>query len=102
MNVIIGELAKSFKDEGMFAYVNLIQRKEKELKCDVLTHQAWSGAQYIDSILQSKFLVCIPFLFSLFFCLSLLSIDLPFECYPSILIFYTMLLYNVYTNFFFI
>ena len=26
----------------MLAYVELIQRKEKELKCDVLTHQKWS------------------------------------------------------------
>lgn len=37
----------------MLAYVNLVQRREKELGCDVLTHQKWSGAQYLDGILGS-------------------------------------------------
>ena len=54
----------------MLAYVELIQRKEKEIGCDVLTHQKWSvssfacatskahlsfrsGANYIDGILQT-------------------------------------------------
>ncbi|KAB8288452.1 hypothetical protein EYC80_010117 [Monilinia laxa] len=41
---ITNELSKAFKDEGMLAYVNLIQRREKELGVDVLTHQKWSGA----------------------------------------------------------
>ncbi|KAF2499334.1 isocitrate lyase and phosphorylmutase [Lophium mytilinum] len=45
------ELSKAFKDEGMLAYVNLVQRREKEIGCDVLTHQKWSGAGYIDGIL---------------------------------------------------
>ena len=35
------ELAARFKSEGMLAYVDLVQRKEKELGCDVLTHQKW-------------------------------------------------------------
>lgn len=35
----------------MLAYVELIQRKEKEIGCDVLTHQKWSGASMIDRIL---------------------------------------------------
>ena len=57
----------------MLAYVELVQRKEKEIGCDVLTHQKWyvvlpglpgltlmsclsflrSGAEYIDRILAS-------------------------------------------------
>lgn len=37
----------------MLAYVELVQRKEKELSCDVLTHQKWSGANYIDRILTT-------------------------------------------------
>lgn len=37
----------------MLAYVKLVQRREKELGCDVLTHQKWSGAGYIDGILGS-------------------------------------------------
>ena len=35
----------------MLAYVNLVQKREKALSCDVLTHQKWSGAEYIDGIL---------------------------------------------------
>lgn len=38
----------------MLAYVELIQRKEKEIGCDVLTHQKWSGASYIDRILAGE------------------------------------------------
>ncbi|KAK2461473.1 hypothetical protein APHAL10511_005936 [Amanita phalloides] len=47
------ELAARFKEDGMLAYVQLVQRKEKEIGCDVLTHQKWSGANYIDKILQT-------------------------------------------------
>ncbi|PSS29671.1 hypothetical protein PHLCEN_2v2819 [Hermanssonia centrifuga] len=47
------ELAARFKEEGMLAYVELVQKKEKELGCDVLTHQKWSGANYIDKILTT-------------------------------------------------
>lgn len=48
---ITNELARDFKTEGMKAYVELVQRREKDLGCDVLTHQKWSGASYIDGIL---------------------------------------------------
>ncbi|KAI1436951.1 isocitrate lyase [Xylaria sp. CBS 124048] len=48
---ITTELAREYKKDGMLAYVNLVQRREKELGCDVLTHQKWSGASYIDGIL---------------------------------------------------
>ncbi|CAG9940943.1 unnamed protein product [Clonostachys rosea f. rosea IK726] len=48
---ISNELAREFKTDGMKAYVDLVQRREKELGCDVLTHQKWSGASYIDGIL---------------------------------------------------
>ncbi|KAJ6465061.1 isocitrate lyase [Mycena vitilis] len=51
--VATAELASQFKEDGMLAYVNLVQKKEKEIGCDVLTHQKWSGASYIDRILQS-------------------------------------------------
>jgi len=37
----IAELSARFRDEGMLAYVELIQRKEKAISCDVLTHQKW-------------------------------------------------------------
>ncbi|ROT41050.1 mitochondrial 2-methylisocitrate lyase [Sodiomyces alkalinus F11] len=48
---ITHELARQFKTDGMLAYVDLVQRREKETGCDVLTHQKWSGASYIDGIL---------------------------------------------------
>jgi isocitrate lyase len=48
---ITNELAKSYKTDGMKAYVELVQRREKELGCDVLTHQKWSGAGYMDGII---------------------------------------------------
>ncbi|KAJ5632734.1 isocitrate lyase [Penicillium lividum] len=48
---ITTELSRAFKDEGMLAYVRLIQAREKELGVDVLTHQKWSGAPYMDGIL---------------------------------------------------
>lgn len=44
------DLSQSFKEKGMKAYVDLVQKKEKELGCDVLTHQKWSGANYADSL----------------------------------------------------
>lgn len=47
------ELSKNFKDQGMKAYVELVQRKEKEIGCDVLTHQKWSGANYYDDLISA-------------------------------------------------
>lgn len=48
---VTAELSREFKKDGMLAYVKLIQRREKELGVDVLTHQKWSGAAYVDGIL---------------------------------------------------
>ena len=48
---ITAELSKEFQTNGMLAYVNLVQKREKELGVDVLTHQQWSGAAYVDGIL---------------------------------------------------
>ncbi|KAG6142658.1 hypothetical protein E4U12_002953 [Claviceps purpurea] len=45
------ELARNFKTDGMKAYVELVQRREHQLGCDVLTHQKWSGASYMDGVL---------------------------------------------------
>ena len=39
--IFTAELAAQFEKDGMLAYVNLVQRKEKEIGCDVLTHQKW-------------------------------------------------------------
>lgn len=48
---VTAELSRDFQKDGMLAYVKLIQRREKELGVDVLTHQKWSGAAYVDGIL---------------------------------------------------
>ena len=48
---ITAELSKAFKEDGMLAYVNLVQAREKSLGVDVLTHQKWSGAAYVDGML---------------------------------------------------
>ncbi|KAI5293926.1 hypothetical protein KEM52_004992 [Ascosphaera acerosa] len=50
---ITAELSRRFKTEGMLAYVNLVQAREKQLGVDVLKHQAWSGAAYMDGIVGS-------------------------------------------------
>jgi isocitrate lyase len=50
---ITAELSKSFRENGMLAYVNLVQKRELALGVDVLTHQKWSGAAYMDGILGS-------------------------------------------------
>ena len=48
---VTAELSQAFKDDGMLAYVKLVQQREKELGVDVLTHQKWSGAAYVDGML---------------------------------------------------
>jgi len=71
---ITAELARRYQTEGVNAYVDLIQNKERELGIDVITHQKWfvpstsppltsspfliwdkyrSGANYIDGILTT-------------------------------------------------
>ncbi|QRW27514.1 isocitrate lyase [Rhizoctonia solani] len=53
-NAYISELfAKAYAKEGMKAYVELVQRRERDIGCDVLTHQKWSGADYVDSLLMT-------------------------------------------------
>uniref|UniRef100_A0A7R9U2Z1 isocitrate lyase n=1 Tax=Pinguiococcus pyrenoidosus TaxID=172671 RepID=A0A7R9U2Z1_9STRA len=42
------ELAKAYAEQGVAAYVRMIQRRERELGLPLLTHQKWSGAEYID------------------------------------------------------
>lgn len=37
----------------MKAYVEIVQSQEREIGCDVLTHQKWSGADYADSLIKT-------------------------------------------------
>lgn len=48
--LIITQLARSFGDRGMLAYVESIQRTERDQKVELLTHQKWSGAELVDSM----------------------------------------------------
>ncbi|KAI0274208.1 isocitrate lyase [Russula aff. rugulosa BPL654] len=49
----VWQFITAFATEGMKAYVELIQRKERELGTDMLTHQKWSGADYVDNLLKT-------------------------------------------------
>jgi Isocitrate lyase family len=44
--IISGELAARFKEEGVAAYVDLVQNKERRLGLDILTHQKWFAVSY--------------------------------------------------------
>ncbi|KAG2218046.1 hypothetical protein INT45_011927 [Circinella minor] len=44
--------ARAYKEQGMFGYVNNVQRKERENDVDVLQHQKWSGATYVDNVMK--------------------------------------------------
>lgn len=44
--------AKNYAKQGMKAYGNLVQEPEMENGVDVVLHQKWSGANYIDSLLK--------------------------------------------------
>ncbi|KIK95316.1 hypothetical protein PAXRUDRAFT_140968 [Paxillus rubicundulus Ve08.2h10] len=53
-NAYISDLfARSFAKEGMKAYVEIVQKNEREIGCDVLTHQKWSGADYADNLIKT-------------------------------------------------
>ena len=69
---VTAELARRYQTEGVNAYVDLIQNRERELGIDIITHQKWfvlpnihqrflhfslgkyrSGANYVDGILTT-------------------------------------------------
>lgn len=50
--LIVTELARDFGDRGMIAFVENIQRKEREAKIELLTHQKWSGAELVDQMVN--------------------------------------------------
>jgi len=43
--------AKDYAQRGMRAYVEMIQRAERKHGVETLTHQKWSGSEYIDKIM---------------------------------------------------
>lgn len=48
----VDTFAREYSKRGMEAYVQMIQEPERENGVEVLTHQKWSGAQYVDSLLN--------------------------------------------------
>nr|GMC66194.1 isocitrate lyase [Ipomoea batatas]GMC72890.1 isocitrate lyase [Ipomoea batatas] len=51
--LIIDTFAKDFASRGMLAYVEKIQREERNNGVDTLAHQKWSGANYYDRVLRT-------------------------------------------------
>lgn len=49
--LISNNFAAAYAKHGMRAYGEMIQEPEMESKNDVVTHQKWSGASYVDSML---------------------------------------------------
>lgn len=45
--------AREFAATKMLAYVQMVQRKEREFKVETLTHQKWSGAEFVDQLTQT-------------------------------------------------
>ena len=50
--LISDQFSKAFAKQGMRAYGELVQEPEMENKVDVVTHQKWSGANYVDNMLK--------------------------------------------------
>ncbi|ERM93721.1 hypothetical protein AMTR_s00004p00244040 [Amborella trichopoda] len=51
--LVIDTFAKDFAGRGMLAYVERIQREERDNGVDTLAHQKWSGANYYDKVLKT-------------------------------------------------
>mmetsp|Transcript_31585 Transcript_31585/g.73033 ORF Transcript_31585/g.73033 Transcript_31585/m.73033 type:complete len:624 (+) Transcript_31585:77-1948(+) len=43
------KFAKAYAEDGMLGYVRDVQRVERELGLEILTHQSWSGAELMDT-----------------------------------------------------
>src|SRR5690349_5911390 len=50
--LISDQFARAYAKDGMRAYGQLIQEPEMQIGCDVVTHQKWSGANYVDNLLK--------------------------------------------------
>jgi isocitrate lyase len=50
--LISAQFAAAYSRQGMRAYGELVQEPEAAVGCDVLTHQKWSGAAFVDNSLK--------------------------------------------------
>merc|ERR1712183_697862 len=51
--LVIDTFARDYARRGMLAYVERIQREERDNGVDTLAHQKWSGANYYDKYLKT-------------------------------------------------
>lgn len=49
----ITQFARAYKTDGMLAYVQRVQRAEREEKVSTLTHQKWSGSELVDGQIRT-------------------------------------------------
>ncbi|EZF10493.1 isocitrate lyase [Trichophyton rubrum D6] len=50
--LISDQFSKAYAKQGMRAYGEMVQEPEMDNKVDVVTHQKWSGANYVDELLK--------------------------------------------------
>lgn len=50
--LIADRFSKQYAARGMRAYGEIVQEPEMEEGCEVVKHQKWSGANYVDGLLQ--------------------------------------------------
>lgn len=50
--LISNAFAKAYSQSGMRAYGQIVQEPEMEQGVEVVTHQKWSGANYVDELLK--------------------------------------------------
>ena len=50
--LISDQFSKAYSKRGMAAYGEMIQEPEMTRDIDVVRHQKWSGANYVDSLLK--------------------------------------------------
>ncbi|KAL1916280.1 uncharacterized protein VTP21DRAFT_5897 [Calcarisporiella thermophila] len=48
----VDTFARDYMKRGMLAYVERIQRQEREHEVETLQHQKWSGANYVDALVS--------------------------------------------------
>ncbi|SCU85985.1 LADA_0D11386g1_1 [Lachancea dasiensis] len=48
----VSVFARDFAERGMLSYAETVQQQEIDQKVDIVKHQKWSGAEYIDSLLK--------------------------------------------------
>ena len=48
----VDTFARAYAETGMEAYCEMVQEPEREAGVEVLTHQKWSGAQYMDDLIK--------------------------------------------------